>query len=117
MLLINCEINLVLIWSEDCVISSANEEINFKITDTKLYVPVVTLATQDNAKLIQQLESGFKRTTDWNKYQTKVSTEEQNQYLDFLIDKNFQGVNRLFVLPFKNEGDRKIQRGYYLPEK
>ena len=51
MLLINCEINLVLIWSEDCVISSANEEINFKITDTKLYVPVVTLACKTNTTI------------------------------------------------------------------
>ena len=60
--LINCEINLILTWSEDCVISSTNGETKFKITDTKLSVPVVTLSTQDNAKLLQQLKSGFKRT-------------------------------------------------------
>ena len=60
--LINCEINLILNWSEDCVISSTNGETKFKITDTKLSVPVVTLSTQDNAKLLQQLKSGFKRT-------------------------------------------------------
>ena len=45
----------------------------------------------------------FKRTINWNKYQTYVSTERQNQYLDFLLDWNFQGVNRIFVLPFENE--------------
>ena len=51
--LINCEVNFILTWSSTCV---------FKITDTKLYVPAVTLSTQDNAKLLQQLKSGFKRT-------------------------------------------------------
>ena len=91
--LINCEINLILILSEDCVISSATGETKFEITDTKLYVPVLTLATQDIAKLLQQLKSSFKITINWNKYQAKVSTEGQNQYLDFLIDPSFQGVN------------------------
>ena len=62
MSLINCEINLILTWTEDCVISSATGATKLKITDTKLYVPVVTLPTQDNAKLLQQLKSGFKRT-------------------------------------------------------
>ena len=59
------------------------------LTGTTLYVPVVTLLTQDNAKLLEQLRSGFKRATNWNKYQSKVSTERQNQYLDFLIDPSF----------------------------
>ena len=70
MLLINCEINLILTWSANCVLSktNANQATAFAITDTKLYVPVVTLSTQDNAKLLQQLKSGFKRTIDWNKY-------------------------------------------------
>ena len=98
--LINCEINLILTWSEDCIISSATGATKFKITDTNLYVPVVTVSTQDNAKLLQQLKSGFKRTINWNKYQPKVSPERRNQYLNFLIDPSFQGVNRLFVLSF-----------------
>ena len=53
MLLINCEANLILTWSENCVISSATGATKFKKTDTKLYVPVVTLSTQDNTKLLQ----------------------------------------------------------------
>ena len=61
------------------------------------------------------LNSGSKRTINWNKYHPKVSTERQNQYLDFLVDPSFQGVNRLFVLPFENKGDRKAHTGYYLP--
>ena len=70
--LINCEINLILTWSTDCVISSATGETKFALTDTKLYVPVVTLSTQDNAKMLEQLRYGFKRTINWNKYQSKV---------------------------------------------
>ena len=84
-----------------CVTSSATGEIKFKITDTKLYVPVVMLSIQDNAKL-QKLKLGFTRKINWNKYQTKVSTEGENQYLDFLIDPSFQGVNRFFNLSFEN---------------
>ena len=59
--LISCEIILILTLSEDCVISSVTGATKFKIIDTKLCVPVVTLSTQD-AKLLQQLKSGFKRT-------------------------------------------------------
>ena len=69
--------------SEDCVISSATGATKFKITDTELYIPVVTLSTQDNEKLLQQLKSGFKRTINWNKYQPKVAPERRNQ--NFLI--------------------------------
>ena len=60
-----------------------------KITDTKLYVPVVTLSTQDIIKLLKQLQSGFKRTTNLNKYQSKTTNQAQNRYLEFLIDPSF----------------------------
>ena len=69
--LINCEVKLILTWSADCVIISTNvadQNPTFTITQTKPYVPVVTLSTQDNAKLLPQLKSGFKRTISWNKY-------------------------------------------------
>ena len=98
--LINCEVNLLLTWSKDCVISSANGETKFSITETKLYVPVVTLSTQDNAKLLQQLKSGFKRTINWNKYQSSIKTYAQNRYLNHLVNPSFQRVNRRFVLSF-----------------
>ena len=71
---INCEVNLILTWSKDCVISSATGKTKFKITDTKVYVPVVILSTQDNAKLLQQLKSGFKRIIHLNKYQLDPKT-------------------------------------------
>ena len=81
MSLINCTINLIWTWSDDSVDSPATGETKFKKKDTKLYVPVVTLLVQDNAKLLQQLKSGFSVKINWNKYQAKVSTEGGNQYL------------------------------------
>ena len=100
MSLINCDINIILTRSTDFVISSAAGETKFAVTDTKFYVPIVTLLTQRNEKLLQQLESRFKRKIDCNKYQSKVATQEPNPYLHYLIDPCFQGVNRLFLLLF-----------------
>ena len=80
--LINCEVNLILTWSPTCIISAAIGEAKFKITDAKLYLPVVTLSTQGNAKLLQQLKSGFKRTINWKKYQSSIKTYAQNRYLN-----------------------------------
>ena len=83
--LINCEVNLILTWSSSCVIVSTNiaaQNARFKITDTKLHVPVVTLSTQENAKLLQQLKSGFKRVTNWNKYLSKPGLLAQNPNLN-----------------------------------
>ena len=61
MSLINCEMNLFLTWSVNCVVSSAaeNQPTTFAITNTRLYVPVLTLSTEDNAKLLQQTKSDF----------------------------------------------------------
>ena len=98
--LINCEINLSLTQSSNFVISNvaANQNKTFTITNTKLYVPGVTLSTQDNAKLWQQLKSGFKRTLNWKKFHSKTEPlNAPNPYLDFLIDPSFQGVNKRSV--------------------
>ena len=78
----------------------------------KLYVPVVN-SIQNNAKLLKKLKSGFK-LINWNKYQTKISPERQNQHLDFLIDPSFQGVSRLFVLSFENNNDKTLRTKSYL---
>ena len=64
--LINCNVNLILTLPSTCAITNSTSARRFALTDAKLYVPVVTLSTQDNAKLLQQLKSGFKRTVDWN---------------------------------------------------
>ena len=116
MTLINCEVNLLLTWSSTGVITNSTGAERFTITDTKLFVPVVTLSSQDNAKLLQQLKSGFKRTTNWNKYQSDPKTYAQNQYLNNLVDPSIQGVNRPFVLSFENENSRTSHSEYYLPK-
>ena len=82
--LINFEISLMLTESRNCFLvagTAANQEPKFTIIDTKLYVPVLTLSTQD--KLLKQLESGFKRTINWNKYQSKLTEQAQNLFRFF----------------------------------
>ena len=79
--LINSEVNLILTWSSACVITNSTGAGTFEITDTKLYVPVVTLSTKENAKLLQQLKSGFKRVINWNKYLSKPELLEEIQIL------------------------------------
>ena len=113
-LLVNCDVNLILKWSSNWVTFSATGEKKLKITDTKLYVPVVTLSTHDNAKLLQQLKSSLKKTINWNKYQTNPKTYSQNIYLTHLVDPSFQGINRLFVLPFENEDDGTSHSTYVM---
>ena len=68
MSLINCKINLILIWSSDCVITNSTSVGTFAITDRKRYVPVISLSTQGNAKRLGQIKSGFQRTINWDKY-------------------------------------------------
>ena len=87
--LINCEINLILTWSNRCFIIENpiyNQEPTFTVTDRKLYVPIVALSSQDDAKLLEKLKSGFKRTTNWNKYESKSNSRATKPYLDFLIN-------------------------------
>ena len=115
--LIKCEINLILIWSTNCVTiytNVANQNPIFEITERKLYVPVVTLSTKDNAKLLPQLKSGFRRTISWNKYLPKAELLRQNPNLNHLIEPSFQGVNRLFVLAFENDAQRTSNKRYYI---
>ena len=111
-------INLILTWSANCVIiytNVANQNPTFEITETKLYVPVVTLSTQDNAKLLPQLKSGFKRTINWNKYLSKPELLEQNPNLNHLVEPSFLGVNRVFVLAFEDDAQRTSNKRCYLP--
>ena len=126
--LINCEVSLILTWSETCVITSIEKRARtntrrdtsptnamFKITDTKLYVPVVTLSTENDKRLLEQLRTGFKRTIKWNKYRSEMTNQTQNNNLNYLIDPTFTKVNRLFVLSFENEDDRRSFSKYYVP--
>ena len=116
--LINWEVELILDWPANCVIiytNVANQVPTFTITKTNLYVPLVTLSTQDNAVLLPQLKNGFKRTISWNKYRAKPELLAQNAISDHLIEPSFQGVNRLFVLAFKNDDQRISNKRYYIP--
>ena len=82
--LINCEVNLILTWSSTCVLIATNIDnqiATFAITDTKRYVPVVTLSMQENTKFLPQLKSGFKRVINWNKYLSKPELLAQNPNL------------------------------------
>ena len=75
------------------------------------------MSPHNNLNLLEQFKLGFNQTIGWNNYQLKVSTEAQNQYLDYLIiDRSFQGVNRLAVFSFENETDRVVHTGHYLPK-
>ena len=81
--------------------SSAGTAAIFRITDTKLYVPVVTLKTGDNVKLSKLLSEGFKRPIYWNEY-TVIPNKNYNanEYIRERLDASFQVVNRLFVFPY-----------------
>ena len=116
--LINCEVTLILTWLPTCVLVATgvqNQNATFAITGTKLYVPVVTLSTQENTKFLQQLKSSFKRVINWNKYLSKPELLAQNPNLDHLVEPSFQGVNRLFVLAFENDNNSTSGEQYYLP--
>ena len=64
--------------------------------------------------MLGKLKLGFKETNNWNKYQSKVSIKRQNQYWDYVVDAGFQGVNRLFVLPFEDNAIRTRHTRYFL---
>ena len=118
MTLINYEINVILTCSANCVIvytNVANQNATFEITDIKIYVPVVTLSTEDNSKLLKQLDFGRKITNTWNKYLSKPELLPRDTNLNHLVELSFNGVNRLFVLAFQNGTHRTSAKGYYLP--
>ena len=73
------------------------------------------LSAQINKKLLLQVKTVFKRTINWNKYQSETKIYTQNRYLNHLIDPSFQGVNRLFVLSFKDDEHRRSYQRYFLP--
>ena len=133
--LINYEVSLTLTWSENCVLTGitrqaervaqrgnpARPAINaptnatFQITDTKLYVPVVSLSTENDKKTLEQLRTEFKRTIKWNKCRSEMTNQTKNSNLNYLSDPIFTKVKRLFVLSFENENDRTSFSKYYVP--
>ena len=103
-------------WSANCVIAYtvANQGATFGITEIKIYIPAVTLSTQDNVKLLPQLNSGFKRTINWSKYLSKLELLKRNSNLN-LVEPSFQEVNRLFVSAFEVDTRSSSNKRYYLP--
>ena len=135
--LINCEVELILTWFKNCVLTdkstreadyNANpvvyeinnpEDATFKITDVKLFVPVVTLSKENDIKLLEQLKTGFKRIIKWNKYRSQMSIQPQNNNLNYLTDPTFTNVNRLFLLSFPRNNNADCRYSfpdYYVPK-
>ena len=128
--LINCETELILTWFKNCVLTDKTKrEVNydadpvvyeidnpenttFQITNTKLYVAVVTLSKQNGIKLLEQLKLGFKRTIKWNKYRSQMIVQPQSNNLNYLINPTFTNVNRLFVLSFPRNGNLDSRYSY-----
>ena len=116
----------LLIWSKSCVITSMERRVIpnnrrdtspiFKITETKFYVPVVTLPTIDDNNFLEQFQSGFKKTIKWNKYRSEITNQTKTNRLNHLIDPTFNKVHRLFALSFENEEDRTPFSKYYVPK-
>ena len=89
--MINFEVELILTWSKNCVLADmtvnadtdpaivAPSGATFKIKETKLYAPVVTLSKENDAKLLERLKTGFKRTKKWNKYRSQITVQPQNK--------------------------------------
>ena len=123
--LISCEISSELKWNKNGVITSLEErEVDDgppvvrddSPTGATLAINVVTLSKDDETKLLTNLKSGFKREVMWNKYRLQMSTEEENDNLNILIDPTFTNVNRLFVLAYQNADDRHSYSQFYLPK-
>ena len=125
--LINCEVELILTWSKNCVLADmatrnaeghnpaivAPSGATFQLDDMKLYVPVVTLSNENDTKLLEQLKTGFKRTIKWNKYRSQMTVQPQNNNLNYSADPTFNNVNRLFVFSFQRiAGEHNTTKDY-----
>ena len=137
-LLINSEIESVLKWSQNCVLTSkvtrtrkpaetgppvlaelpstySPSDLRFNITDCKLYAPVVTLQAEYENKLYEELKTGFSVVVTWNRYRPQMINQPATNNLNYLIDPTFNNADRLLVLAFENEGDRSSFSNYYTP--
>ena len=104
--LINCKVQLLLSWNQYCVLSNLVGASSFTKTDAKLYVSIVTLSTEDNAKLSKLLSEGFKRPVYWNKYKIIPNkTYDESDYVREILDASYQEVKkRLFVVAYRDRG-------------
>ena len=117
---INCKVELSMSWDPNCVLTSLAGNSTFIITDAKVYVPVVALSIEGNAKLSKLLSEGFKGLVYCNKYKVIPNkTYNQNHYIRELLNASYQGVKKLFVLVYDNTAYNRItadsHRRYFLP--
>ena len=114
--LIHYKVNISLKWIENGVLTAAAvsadvdatgaDSATFKITDAKLYVPVVTLSAEDSARLTKQLDDRFKRPVYWNKYKVidnkivEIAPANEEGPIRELLDSSYEGVKRLFILAY-----------------
>ena len=111
--LINCKVKLSLTWHKNCILSSVADDSTFATADTKLYVPIVTLKTEDNTKLLKLLSKGFKRPIYWNEYKvTPNKNYDANVYIRERLDASIQGVGKLFVVTYGKENDDATENSY-----
>ena len=111
--LINCKVKLSLTWHKNCILSSVADDSTFATADTKLYVPIVTLKTEDNTKLLKLLSKGFKRPIYWNEYKvTPNKNYDANVYIRERLDASIQGVGKLFVVAYGKENDDATENSY-----
>ena len=127
--LINCEVEIILTWSKNCVLADmtlANNPptgLEFQIKDTELYAPVVTLSKENDIKDLEKLKSGFKKNIKGNKYKLQMTIQNNNNNLNYLIDPTFTNANRLFVLSFERIEENNVKKDhrdsfshYYVPK-
>ena len=116
--LFNSEVEFTLTWSAIYIVTYtdvADQASTFRITETNIFVPVGTLSTQNNAKLLPQLKPGFERTISWNKYLLKPELSAENITLNQLMEPSFPGANRLFVLAFEDDEQITSNKRWYIP--
>ena len=122
---INFKVELSLKWYERCLLTAPTIA-TFRITDAKLYVPIVTLSIEDNSKLTKLLNEGFKRPIYWNEYKVtlnkvvEIAAVNDVKYIREVLDSSCQGVKRLFVLAYNNTaGNDQVSvdsyKKYFLP--
>ena len=137
--LINAEIELILKWSQNCVLTekatrtakarippqggnaevpavnaiNTPSDLKFSIIECKLYVPVVTLQAEYENKLYEELKTGITIDFAWSKYRSQVINQTATNYFNYLTDPTFNNVNRLFVLAFPNEEGGSSFSKYY----
>ena len=116
------EINAANVSNVEPAVNVSTTSATFKLTDTKLYISVLTLSKENDKKLLEQLKSGFKRTVKWNKYRSQMTVQSNNNNLNYLIDPTLTRVNRRFVLSFERIEENNVKKDhrdsfshYYVP--